>query len=278
MIAGFLLWFPWPRFAPMGLDGDRDALLAALIWQVELGADEAILDAPVDRMAVSAQHVPQRAASNATTPPSPDAGVDDAGAGALAAACASLDDLRRAMEGFEGCALKEGARNTVFADGNPASPLMIVGEAPGRDEDVAGKPFVGRSGQLLDRMLAALGRAREEADPARAAYITNVLPWRPPQNRDPSTDEAVMLRAFLVRHIELAGPKVLITMGNAATKTLLETETGITRMRGKWQSFMGVPVMPTFHPAALLRNPAQKREVWSDLLDVEAKLKEIANG
>ena len=258
----------------MGLDGDRDALLAALIWQVELGADEAILDAPVDRMAVAPQPVPAKAL------PAEDRGsdADDAGAGALAASCGSLDDLRRAMEGFEGCALKAGARNTVFADGNPASPLMIVGEAPGRDEDVAGKPFVGRSGQLLDRMLAALGRARGEADPARAAYITNVLPWRPPQNRDPSTDEALMLRAFLVRHIALAQPKVLITMGNAATKTLLETETGITRMRGKWQSFMDIPVMPTFHPAALLRNPAQKREVWSDLLDVEAKLGEISDG
>ena len=197
---------------------------------------------------------------------------------ALSAACTTLDALRSAMERFEGCALKEGARNTVFADGNPGAPLMIVGEAPGRDEDIAGKPFVGRSGQLLDRMLTALGRSRASTDPAKAAYITNVLPWRPPQNRDPSTDEIVMLRAFLVRHIELAGPKVLITMGNAATKTLLETETGITRMRGKWQSFLGCPVMPTFHPAALLRNPLQKRDVWADLLDVEAKLREISHG
>ena len=248
--------------------------LDLLIWQVELGADEAMGDVPLNRFE-EVQKTPAQAVDPVVVPQT---GTDDRGASAIAGAAATLEDLHRAIAAFEGCALKQGARNTVFADGNPAAPLMIVGEAPGRDEDIQGKPFVGRSGALLDQILTAIGLDRHADAAEAAAYITNVLPWRPPQNRDPATDEMVMLKAFLERHIALAAPKVLITMGNAATKTLLETETGITRMRGKWAEYRGIPVMPTFHPAALLRNPAQKREVWADMLAVKAKLGEFARG
>lgn len=258
---------------------DRDTALAALIWQVELGADEAIGDEPVDRMIAPAPKSPAEPAKSVAEPVAhaardmPDEPpISDAGAAAIAASCATLQELQVALTAFEGCSLKKGARNTVFSDGNPAARVMIVGEAPGRDEDIQGKPFVGRSGQLLDRMLAAIGLSRGAEDPKSAVYITNVLPWRPPQNRDPASDEVVMLKAFLERHIALAEPEVLVTMGNAATKALLETTTGITRMRGKWAEYQGIATLPMFHPAALLRNPLQKRDAWADLLSLDARL------
>ncbi|MEM9010311.1 MAG: uracil-DNA glycosylase [Pseudomonadota bacterium] len=259
-----------------GAEADQAALLAALSWQVEMGADEAIGDAPVDRFAAEA---PPNATLPIATPPiaAPSAAVAASEdpvteAGRLAAAAGTLEELRLALAGFDGCALKKGAQNLVFADGIAGAPLMIVGEAPGRDEDRLGKPFVGRSGQLLDRMLTAIGRDRTEAAAEQAVYITNVLPWRPPQNRDPATDEVAMMRAFLDRHIALAAPRVLLLMGNAAAKTLLETKTGITRLRGTWAEVQGIPALPTFHPAALLRNPANKRLVWQDLLSVRERL------
>ena len=149
---------------------------------------------------------------------------------------------------------------------------MVVGEAPGRDEDREGKPFVGRSGQLLDKMFLAIGLTRTAAEPGKAIYITNTLPWRPPQNRDPSADEIAMMLPFLRRHIELAAPKVIVTMGNAATKTLLDTTVGITRMRGTWGEALGIPVLPMFHPAALLRDPLKKRQAWADLLSLKSRL------
>jgi DNA polymerase len=244
-------------------------LLEALAWQIELGADEAIAEEPMSRFeAEQAKPVELKAAAPAAEPVNP--------ASTIAAACADLDALRQAMAAFEGCALKKGARNTVFSDGNPAADLMIIGEAPGRDEDQQGLPFVGRSGQLLDRMMQAIGRDRKAETPDQAVYITNVLPWRPPQNRDPSSDEMSMMKAFLLRHIDLAKPKVLLTMGNAASKTLLDAATGITRLRGKWHEHSGVPVMPSFHPAALLRNPAQKKMAWMDLLAIRARLEDRA--
>jgi DNA polymerase len=190
----------------------------------------------------------------------------------LAAACGDLAALRAAMEGFEGCALKRGARNLVFADGDPAARVMIVGEAPGEEEDREGRPFVGRSGQLLDRMLAAIGLSRRAEAAGDAVYITNVLPWRPPQNRDPAADEVAMMLPFLRRHIELADPEVLVVMGNAAAKALLETTTGITRLRGTWVDWHGRPVLPMFHPAALLRNGELKRPAWADLLALRERL------
>ena len=257
-------------------DISSDDALAALLWQIEMGADEAVLETPVDRFAAptaataqaATQPLPPDTAATAVPPTAPARQE----ATALAAAARDLEALRTAMAGFEGCALKKGARNLVFADGVPGARVMIVGEAPGRDEDIQGKPFVGRSGQLLDRMFAAIGLSRAAEDPAQALYITNTLPWRPPQNRDPSTDEMAMMFPFLARHIELAAPQLLVTMGNPATKLLLDTATGITRMRGRWAAFEGIPVLPMFHPAALLRDPLKKRDSWADLLSIKARL------
>ncbi len=246
----------------------------ALAWQIELGADEAISEEPINRFEAAEAAPKPKPVMDA--PPdvavSEPSGPSDGGAAEIAASCSSLEALHAAIAAFEGCALKRGAKNTVFCDGNPAAPVMIIGEAPGRDEDLAGKPFVGRSGQLLDKMLAAIGLDRQSQVAEAAVYITNVMPWRPPQNRDPSVDEMTMMKAFLVRHIELAAPKFIITMGNPATKTVLDVTTGITRMRGTWSEFNGVPVLPMFHPAALLRDPLKKREAWADLLSLKAKM------
>ena len=248
------------------------ALLDALAWQIELGADEAIGDAPVDRFAAGGAE-PRPVPAVATAPePAPAQTPGEVGAAALAAACSDLAALKATMESFDGCALKLGARNLVFADGNPAARLMVIGEAPGREEDIAGLPFVGRSGQLLDRMLAAIGLSRRAEDPEAAVYITNTLPWRPPQNREPSADEVTMLLPFLHRHIELKAPEVLLLVGAAAVRTLMQTGDGITRMRGRWLDWRGVPVIATFHPAALLRDGLKKREVWADLLALRARL------
>ncbi len=149
---------------------------------------------------------------------------------------------------------------------------MIVGEAPGADEDRIGRPFVGRAGHLLDRMFAAIGLTRDNPDPGRCFYITNVLPWRPPRNRTPEAAEMAMMVPFLKRHIELVGPEVLVLMGNTPCAALLG-RTGITRMRGTWAEALGRPVLPMTHPAYLLRNPAAKREAWADLLEIHANLR-----
>jgi uracil-DNA glycosylase len=258
---------------------DRAALLAALDWQIDLGATEAIGDAPVDRYALAAEGgAPPLPPAPAAPPPAPailsgpaPAGDPVAEAGALAGAAHDLPALREALARFDRCDLKQGARNLVFADGDPAAALMIVGEAPGREEDLQGRPFVGRAGQLLDRMLAAIGRDRHAADPGGGVYIANVLPWRPPQNRDPSPEEIAMMRPFLERHIALADPAVLVLMGNHACAALLG-QRGITRLRGDWAQAMGRPALPMVHPAYLLRNPAAKREAWADLLALEARL------
>ncbi|MFQ5623136.1 MAG: uracil-DNA glycosylase family protein [Paracoccaceae bacterium] len=250
-----------------GFSSNRERDLALLAWQVELGANEATGETPVNRFEErpARRKAPPAKAAAPAMPVDPPPGDSDIAA-EIAARCADLAALRAAMADFEGCALKRGARNLVFSDGNPEARVMIVGEAPGREEDIRGLPFVGRSGQLLDRMLAAIGLSRAAERPEDAVYITNVLPWRPPQNRDPSSDEIAMMKPFLMRHIALAAPDVLITMGNPATKTLLETTTGITRLRGVWHDLDGVPLLPMMHPAALLRNPANKRFAWADLL------------
>jgi len=200
--------------------------------------------------------------------------VEDARA--LAEGCSTLAELEAAIRGFEGCALKRTAKNTVFADGTPGAPVMIVGEAPGADEDRLGKPFVGVSGQLMDRMMGAIGLTREGG-----FYITNILFWRPPGNRTPTTTEQGMCLAFTRRHIELAKPKVLVLAGGVAVKAVLDTTEGITRLRGKWTGYTlddgaVIPTMPTFHPAYLLRTPASKRQSWQDLLAIDKKLKELS--
>lgn len=257
------------------VETSREADLAALAWMVALGADEAIGEVAVDRFEAAraepaAVRPPPRAEPRLIAP----AAVATPGPGteALAASCRTLDELRAAVAAFDGCALKRGARNLVFADGDPRARVMLVGEAPGRDEDLAGLPFVGRSGQLLDRMLAAAGLSRRAETPEAAVYITNVLPWRPPQNRDPSSDEVAMMAPFLRRHIELVAPKALVVLGASATRTVLETSEGITRLRGRWRDWRGLPVLPMFHPAALLREPTKKREAWADLLRLRERL------
>ncbi|NWG45562.1 MAG: uracil-DNA glycosylase [Alphaproteobacteria bacterium] len=188
---------------------------------------------------------------------------------ALADGASSLAALRAAMESFTGCPLAEGSR-LVFADGNPAAPLMLIGEAPGAEEDRQGLPFVGRSGQLLDAMLAAIGRDRT------SSYITNVLPWRPPANRPPTLSELLVCLPFLERHLALVAPRAVVLLGGVAAKHLLGTEEGITRLRGRWFTLSAggreVPALPTFHPAFLLRQPALKRLAWADLLALAAKL------
>ncbi|MFQ6547119.1 uracil-DNA glycosylase [Aestuariibius sp. 2305UL40-4] len=251
---------------------------AALDWQVELGADESIGDIPVNRYDLPAEKTREiKTAKTAAPVPAPSllADVDPVVVARAAAQAASdLDGLAAAMAAYEHCELKKGARNFVFCDGNPNARVMIVGEAPGRDEDLQGRPFVGRAGQLLDRMLAAIDMARDHPDTEHAVYITNVLPWRPPQNRTPDKAEIAMLLPFLERHVALADPYVLVLMGNTPCQAVLG-RTGITRLRGNWTEAMSKPLLPMFHPAYLLRQPAAKREAWADLLSLKAKLREL---
>ncbi|MFP6744466.1 MAG: uracil-DNA glycosylase [Alphaproteobacteria bacterium] len=257
--------------------------LELLKLYVDAGADEAIGNVPHNRFAETEAAVapPQEAKAmppRATPPlatakrnPVPPAAGD---AHAVAQACASLDELVAAIEAFDGCALKETATNTVIRDGNPEARLMIVGEAPGGEEDRRGLPFVGPAGRLLDRMLAAMGLARDDA------YITNIVFWRPPGNRNPTPDEIATCLPFARRQIELLAPKVLVPVGGVAAKTLLERSEGITRLRGNWRDYhtpgldAPVPTLATFHPAYLLRQPLQKREAWHDLLAIKARLAE----
>ncbi|WP_066702477.1 uracil-DNA glycosylase [Celeribacter ethanolicus] len=254
---------------------------ALLEWQVDLGVTEAIMDAPVNRYELpdhkpkSAKAQAARQAGQAPVNPGPKPSRAEEGieiASRLAKGATSLEALREALAGFEHCDLKRGARNLVFSDGNPKARVMIVGEAPGRDEDIQGKPFVGRSGQLLDKMFAAIGMDRHSPDSEHGLYITNPIPWRPPENRDPTPAEIAMLKPFLIRHIELADPDVIVLMGNWACTALLG-RAGITRLRGNWQTVLGKPAMPMTHPAYLLRNPIAKRDAWADLLDIQARLR-----
>ena len=247
---------------------------ALLQWQVELGADEACLDAPVNRYETP-KAAPKPKATVEVAPVRAAPEVDAvAVARAAAAGAKTLDDLRAAMAAFEHCDLKRGARNLVFSDGNPAARVMLIGEAPGRDEDRIGKPFVGKAGQLLDRMFEAIDMGRAAPISAQSIYITNVMPWRPPQNRDPEPGEIAMLKPFLERHVEIVAPEVIVLMGNISCQAVLGRK-GITRLRGHWQEAFGKPVLPMFHPAYLLRQPAAKREAWADLLSLRAKLRSL---
>lgn len=284
----------------MSTAGSRDALLAALAFQIELGADEAIAETPQDRFAESeraavplpgvtaaSRAVPERPAMTAVKPAPKaakaaaptDPHVDEATqtAVSLALQCGDLGSLQAALAAFEGSTLKAGAQSCVFCDGLAGARVMIVGEAPGRDEDIAGKPFVGRSGQLLDRMLAPIGLSRTSKDPSAAVYITNILPWRPVGNRTPGSDEVAMFLPFVQRHITLAAPEIVIPMGGTSATALLGGSTGITRRRGKWDRYQpegaaALPALPMLHPAYLLRNPAAKRQAWRDLLVLRAWL------
>jgi len=264
------------------LDGmDRETARALLEWQIELGADEAIGDMPVDRYALGdspqrAEAPPRPAVAPSATQPAaaatvvlPDPVVE---ARQLASTAADLSALAEAIAAFPHCELRRGARNCVFADGRAGARVMVIGEAPGREEDQRGLPFVGRAGQLLDRMFAAIGMGRESPDAETALYITNILPWRPPENRRPTAEECAMMLPFVERHVELAAPEVLVLMGNTPLQTILGGG-GITRRRGMWSRALGLPVLPMFHPAYLLRTPSAKREAWADLLSLQARLR-----
>jgi uracil-DNA glycosylase len=265
---------------------------AAFDWLTQMGADETVGETPM-RWADYSTGKPKPTASN-TTPvidkiipaaaPAAATGFALSSAPSLAPSpvaftsappatisATTLNDLQTELAAFDGCALKKTALNLVFGEGNPDAGLMLIGEAPGADEDRQGKPFVGRSGQLLAKMLAAINiYTREDY------YITNLLPWRPPGNRTPTDAEVAACMPFLQRHIELVNPRIIVLLGGPATKALLQRTEGITRLRGKWLELVvngkTVPVLPMFHPAALLRNPAQKRQAWGDLLSLKAKL------
>ncbi|SFC92965.1 uracil-DNA glycosylase [Tropicimonas isoalkanivorans] len=267
----------------MAQDLTPDAMFAALDFQIALGADLCIAEEPLDRYALSAAEAERkRAAAEAPAPSAPppqtrptvvvQPDADAIGeARAAAEAAATLDDLQAALAAFEHCELKKAARTLVFSDGRPGARVMIIGEAPGRDEDMQGKPFVGRAGKLLDRMFAAIGLSRASPDLDTALYITNILPWRPPQNRDPNPEEIAMMKPFVERHVALAAPDLLVLMGNISCQAMLGRR-GITRLRGTWAEACGLPALPMFHPAYLLRNPAAKRQAWADLLDLQARL------
>jgi len=255
-------------------------LVSLLDWYVAMGADEAINADPHDATAPGpAEPQSLRPLAPAPSPavPLPAAPLVAPGAAAasareLADRAQTLAELEAAVRGFEGCALKRTATNTVFADGSPAAAVMIVGEAPGGDEDRIGRPFVGRAGQLLDRMLAAIGIDRT------GAYITNVLFWRPPGNRKPTPDEIAACLPFLWRHVALVHPKVVVMAGGTSASSLLGRSEGITRLRGRWFELpvpglsAPVPALATYHPSFLLRSPARKGESWADLLSLQARL------
>ena len=280
---------------------DRDALADILAFHLEAGVDVALGEEPVNRFTESeasraavsapaareasrpalavagtapapapARTVPAPALLVPASPPPPDVAALEARE--AAASAPDLDALRALLESFDGCPLKHTATRLVFADGNPAARLMLVGEAPGRDEDIEGKPFVGRSGKLLDRMLAAIGIDRT------SAYIANVVPWRPPGNRTPTPQETAICLPFIRRQIELANPDILVCLGGPSAQTLLGIRDGITKARGRWKDYdtgsRVIPALATFHPAYLLRTPLGKRMAWRDMLAIEAKLAE----
>jgi uracil-DNA glycosylase family 4 len=262
-----------------------------LAFYLEAGVDCALGDAPVDRLA-EPDSVPVAVAPREIVPPrplreipaampaapradvalAPDQAISSAREAARTAP--SLEVLRQLLENFDGCALKHTATRLVFADGNPQARVMFVGEAPGRDEDIEGLPFVGRSGKLLDRMIAAIGLDRSKA------YIANVIPWRPPGNRTPTPQETQICLPFIQRQIELVNPDVLVTLGNPSTQTLLSTREGIMRTRGKWFDYdtgtRTIRAIATFHPAYLLRSPSYKRMTWQDLLAIAKALENPA--
>jgi DNA polymerase len=260
-----------------------------LTFYLEAGVDCALADEPVDRLAepdsatiaAPRETAPQRlirempvapsAVSRSEIAPAPEAAI--ASAREAARTAPSLEALRALLENFDGCALKHTATRLVFSDGNPQARIMFVGEAPGRDEDIEGLPFVGRSGKLLDRMIAAIGLDRSKA------YIANVIPWRPPGNRTPTPQETQICLPFIQRQIELVNPDVLVTLGNPSTQTLLATREGIMKTRGKWFDYdtgtRTIRAIATFHPAYLLRSPSYKRMSWLDLRAIAKELEKV---
>ena len=262
-----------------------------LRWWIEAGVDLALDETAHDRFAESAAPAPRRAPAAIAAPAAPTAAYearpapaavaapDEAARSAreAAAAAATLDALRGELERFAGCGLKATATQLVFADGAPGARIMFIGEAPGGDEDRIGRPFVGRAGQLLDRMLAAIGLDRTQV------YIANVVPWRPPGNRTPTPQETAVCLPFIRRQIALSAPRLIVCLGGSATQTLLGVKEGITRARGVWREYQGddgatIPALPMFHPAYLLRTPAAKRQAWADLRKLRHAIDALGTG
>ena len=271
-----------------------------LEWYLDIGVDECTADAPVNRLSQRPQKDMQEVVQhtnvqNQNTPlntvttfkpvkksESPPLGameaVQDARKRALQ--CETVEDLRLVVEGFDGCPLKRTAQQTVFEDGNPKARIMILGEAPDTEEDRQGKPFVGQSGQLLDKMFQAIGFSRYAEDLQNALYLSNIIYWRPPGNRDATDSEIEICRPFVERHIELVNPDVLVVLGGMPVKTILRTHQGITRLRGKWATFktpnlaLEIPILPMLHPAFLLKSPDRKKYAWQDLLALKAKFEQ----
>lgn len=255
---------------------NHDEMLAVLDWYRAAGVDIAVGEEPVDRFA---QRPPVRMA--AAPAPAPDRPTDPATdqpillggnpdeARALAASAQTLDQLQALLGSYDGCGLKLRATQLVFADGNPDAEIMLIGEAPGAEEDLQGKPFVGKSGQLLDRMLAAIGLDRTKV------YIANTVPWRPPGNRTPTPEEIALCLPFLQRQVELVAPRLVMTLGGPAMQTVFSTSNGIIKMRGKWSALRignhDVDAIATLHPAYLLRNPPAKQQAWADMLSLKLK-------
>jgi len=264
----------------------REEAIAALRWLIDCGADEATVDVPVNRLLAPATAPQQQSVTpmqrSLTPPPAKSAPASQAiplsfgaeSAARIAASCSSLAELKAALVAFEGCELKRHATNTVFADGNPAGGIMFIGEAPGAEEDQRGLPFVGRAGQLLDRMLASIGLDR------RKVYITNIINWRPPGNREPSPEEASICLPFLHRHVELANPKILVLLGAVPARHIMGIQ-GILRSRGRWQNYrlqasgQEIPTLLTLHPAYLLRQSSAKRLAWNDFLSIAEKISNL---
>ena len=267
-------------------------LAQLLTFYLEAGVDCALSEEPVDRLSESERPaepkvipsgdinptrapkpLPAAVVPTAEPMPAPDAAIATAREAARTAA--SLEILRDMLEKFDGCALKSTATRLVFADGNPKARIMFVGEAPGRDEDIEGLPFVGRSGKLLDRMIASIGLDRSKV------YIANVIPWRPPGNRTPTPQETQICLPFIQRQIELVDPDILVTLGNPSTQTLLSTREGIMKTRGRWFNYdtgtRVIRALATFHPAYLLRSPSYKRLSWQDLRAIAKALPQIAS-
>ncbi len=299
----------------MSTPSTETEIAALLRWYEDAGVDEAIDEVALDRYAATTASAARAAAPAAmakpavpaaearpaapvaATPPASRTGttfreaplatpprvplespqlVEDARS--AAAGASSLAELEAAIRAFDGCSLKRLAKNTVFADGAVDAPVMVVGEAPGEDEDRMGKPFVGVSGRLIDRMFAAVGLTRE-----RDFYITNILNWRPPGNRTPNLSDVAICVAFARRHVELKRPRLLVLAGGVPAKSLLDTEIGITKLRGRWFEYTlpdgtRIPTMPVFHPAYLLRTPGSKRQTWLDMLNIKERLDQLLAG
>jgi len=264
----------------LSLSYDYYATKTALEWQFEMGVDEAISETPLNRFDEPAAKPKLKIGAGSNIAPIdvipnviPVKEVASDVSKILAGKCADLTALRDAMGVFDLCALKKGARNLVFGDGPEQAKVMVIAEAPTREEDIEGKPFVGPEGVLVDNMFDAIGLSRNAKDRNDALRISLVMPWRPPQSRDPNADEIEMMLPFLKRQVELVDPDFLILFGNIACSAALN-KVGINRFRGQWAEAFGKPTLPMLHPRALIRDPLRKRDAWADLLALKARMKQ----